>query len=533
MSNGYFRIGCTPNGTILKLIKPTDGGEMVTAKEIAEYLSSKKVMFSVPAIGKAVDDLLSSSKNEHLILLNKDEIPEIRESYILKTTSDKMVLNARFYPPSLKGQRISKEEFIQDLQYKGIKCGIEEDVLDVFFKEPEYCKDIEVACGKPVKEGEHARVEYYFDTDLSLKPALNDDGSVDFFNLKTFVVVKEGDILAKLIPERKGENGMTVFGEPIPAHEVKRKTLKYGRNINISEDKRILTAGCSGHVTLVDDKVFLSNVLEVDNVGAGTGNIDYDGGVVVLGNVQENFEVKATGTVEVKGVVEGAKIEAGEDIIIARGMKGMGKGEIKAGRNIIAQFLENASAQAEGYIETESILHSNVAAGTEIIVSSHKGFITGGHVVAKNLVRVKTLGSDMGADTIVEVGADPNIKKRVQELQKNIQQASKLVEQAKPNIDNFAKKMKSGAQLSLDQRLYFQTLLTEDKERRANLATWKEEYAELEEKLDSTVASSIEVTGDVYSGTKICISDVSMMVKETMTYCKFKKIDGNVKMVSL
>ena len=533
MANGYFQIGCTPNGTILKIIKPTDGGEMITAKEICDYLSSKNVLYSVPTIGKAIDELLASSKPEHLILLNKDHIPEIRESYILKTTSDKMALTARFYPPSLKGGRVDKDEFINDLQYKGIKCGIEEDVIEVFMKNPEYCKDFEVACGIPVKQGEHARVEYYFDTDLSLKPALNDDGSVDFFNLKTFVLVQKGDILAKLFPEVKGTPGKTVFGEPIMPLEVKRKTLKFGRNIEISEDKRILTAGCSGHVSLVEEKVFLSNVLEVDNVGAGTGNIDYDGSVVVLGNVQENYEVKATGTVEVKGVVEGAKIEAGEDIIIARGMKGMGKGEIIAGRNIISQFLENANAQATGYIETESILHSTVMAGTDVIVSSKKGFITGGRVVAKSMVRVKTLGSDMGADTIIEVGADPNVKRRIQELQKNIQQANKGIEQSKPTIANFTKKLKSGATLSLDQKLYFQTLLTEDKERKANLEAWTAEYAELENSLDATAASSVEVTGDVYAGTKICISDVSMMVKETMTYCKFKKIDGDVKMVSL
>ena len=41
MSNGYFQIGCTPTGTILKLFKPKDGGEMVTAKEICEYLTTK------------------------------------------------------------------------------------------------------------------------------------------------------------------------------------------------------------------------------------------------------------------------------------------------------------------------------------------------------------------------------------------------------------------------------------------------------------------------------------------------------------
>ena len=52
-------------------------------------------------------------------------------------------------------------------------------------------------------------------------------------------------------------------------------------------------------------------------------------------------------------------------------------------------------------------------AGTEINVTGRKGFITGGRVSAANVIRVKTLGSPMGADTIVEVGADPSVKLRI------------------------------------------------------------------------------------------------------------------------
>lgn len=61
-------------------------------------------------------------------------------------------------------------------------------------------------------------------------------------------------------------------------------------------------------------------------------------------------------------MIEGACIEAGGNIIIARGMNGMAKGILKAGGNIVAKFLENATVSAGGYVNTESILHSNVTA---------------------------------------------------------------------------------------------------------------------------------------------------------------------------
>lgn len=86
-------------------------------------------------------------------------------------------------------------------------------------------------------------------------------------------------------------------------------------------------------------------------------------------------------------------------------MNGMGRGVLATKGNVVAKYLENATVSAKGYVSTESILHSRVMAGTEINVTGRKGFITGGRVSAANVIRVKTLGSPMGADTIVEVGA--------------------------------------------------------------------------------------------------------------------------------
>jgi len=533
MRNAYFQIGCTQSGTILKLVKQQDGGLALDPKEISDYLNKNKIMFSPGEVIKGINALAVSEKNEQLVLLNRDKYPEIRESYILRTDSEKMTLTARFYPSSLKGEKLSSNEFINDLAYKGVKFGVDTEKIIEFCDNPEYCTDIVVANGQPPIQGTHAFIEYYFETDLSAKPTLNEDGSVDFFHLNTYTKCKEGEVLAKLFPEVKGEPGMNIFGEPIRPLEVKRKTLKYGENIELSDDGRILKSKVNGHVKLVEDRVFVSKVMEVDNVSTGTGNIEYEGSVVVLGNVFENFSIKAKGNVEVKGVVEGAYIESEGNIVIARGMNGMGKGVLKAGGNVIAKFLENSEVSAGGFVETESILHCEVSAGSDVYVTGKKGFITGGRVCASNLIRVKTLGSDMGADTVVEVGADPSVKKRIQELQKNIQNATKSLEQSRPVLASFAKKLQNGIALSLDQKMYMQTLITEEQEKTANLSAWKEEYGSLQEVLEQSTVSAVEVTGDVYAGTRICISDVSLTVKEPMTYCKFKKIDGDVKMTSL
>lgn len=533
MKNGYFQVGCTRGGTVIKLVKPVDNGTSVAAKEIADYLSRHGISYDAGAIVRGIQDAADAENNEFLFLVNKELVPEIMESYILNVSPDNMQVTACFYPPSMKGKRMTVKDFLEELSGKGICYGILNERIEKFFEAPVYCTEIIVARGKEPRHGTDARIEYYFDTDLHAKPTLGEDGSVDFFHLNTINHCKKDDVLARLIPEDRGEEGISVYGEHIKPRDVKRASLKFGRNITLSEDKCTITSNVDGHVMLTDDKVFVSNVLEVENVDTATGNIDYDGSVQINGNVCANFKVHARGNVEVRGVVEGAEVEADGDIIIARGMNGMGKGILKAGGNIVSKFIENAKVNAGGYVSTESILHSTVMAGTEINVTGKRGFITGGRVCAANLIHVKTLGSQMGADTIVEVGVAPSVKVRMQELQKLVAEHKKYMEATHPALSATLQKIQQGVKIKPEQLKYFQEMLQEENTKKQEMDDALKEIERLQIIMDESAAAKVEVTGEVFSGTKICIADVSMVVKSPMSYCKFVKLQGDVKMVAL
>ena len=529
MRNGYFQLVCGQDGTSLKIFAPQEGGALVETKEAADYLTKQGVQFDLTALNKGVQDAMLSKTEEYTFSLNSIPLREVRESYDLYISPDKMTVTARFYPPSVKGEHMTCQEFLTDLAHKNIKYGIRKSALEVFFTRQVYCMDMVVAQGKPPRHGEDARIEYYFETDIHAKPTLKEDGSVDFFNLNTLNHCKKGDVLAKLIPEDPGEYGITVTEEKVKPRDVKHQTLKYGNNITISEDKKTLVSEVDGHVTLVQGKVFVSNVLEVENVDSATGNIEYQGSVKVNGNVATNFSVKASGNIEVKGVVEGAYLEAGENIIIARGMNGMARGILKAEGNIISKFIENAKAYAGGYVQTESILHSEVTAGTEINVSGKRGFITGGKVSAASVIRVKTLGSSMGADTTVEVGADPKIKLRIQQLQKQVAEDKKTIESIHPVVVAMAQKLSKGVKLTPEQTKNLQEMLVAEKSKTQAVEDAMAELEALQENMHQSDNARVEVTGEVYGGTRICIADVSMVVKNTMSYCKFVKSQGDVK----
>ena len=336
-------------------------------------------------------------------------------------------------------------------------------------------------------------------------------------------------MLAVLHPEVPGKPGEDLSGNRIQPAEVRKETLKFGRNIAISEDRTVLTAQVDGHVELVEGSVFVTDELLVENVDNSTGNIDYEGNVQINGNVATNFHVKARGDIVVKGVVEGAQLTAGGNIIIARGMNGMGRGVLKADVNIVAKFLENVTAEAEGYVTAESILHSRVTAGGEVNVDGRRGFITGGKVCATGSIHVKTLGSEMGADTIVEVGTDPKLKARLNQLQKQIGEDTKLLQTVQPTLVSAKQKLAKGAKLSPEQIQQIQSMAALNKQKTDAIAAANEEIEELQKQMMSTSETMVRVKGEVYPGTRICIGDVSMVVQKTTHYCRFIRERGDVK----
>lgn len=533
MKNGYFQLVCGTNETSLKIFSPVDGGNPVNIKEVMGYLTRIGVEFDASSLNKAVQESATSQSGEYQVALNNVSSGEVRESYVLHISQDKMMASARFYPPSVHGERMTAEEFFNDLAQKNIKFGVQKEGLTRFFLHPIYCKEILVAKGQPVRHGTDARIEYYFETDLHAKPTLREDGSVDFFNLNTINHCSKGDVLARLFPGDPGEFGKDIYDELLKPRDIKRLSLKFGRDITLSDDRTTITADVNGHVTLVDDKVFVSNILEVENVDISTGNIEYDGSVKVNGNVCTNFSVKAKGNIEVSGVVEGAYLEAEGNIIITRGMNGMSKGVLKAAGNVISKFIENSKVNAGGYVSTESILHSEVMAGTEIVVDGRRGFITGGRVCAGNTIQVKTLGSAMGADTIVEVGADPSMKMRIQEIQKQLVENKKQLETIHPVLVAASQKLSKGVKFKPDQIYYLQEMMQQEKEKKQEQEALYKEMNNLQQLLEESANAKVEVTGEVFGGTRICIADVSMVVKNSMKYCKFVKSQGEVKMVAL
>ena len=363
--NGYFQLVITPKGTGIKVFAPTDGGEALRVNDVIDYLEDRKIQYNSVVLNDAV-----SNADGNVVLINDAQILPEREGVKFYVPNDRMSVTAFFYPPSEGGELMTEKEFMDTLAYRKYKYGIQEEEIHKFFEHREYCKEILVAKGKEVVQGKNATVELHFNANLRAKPTLREDGSVDYFHLNFINNVNAGDLLATLHPEEFGQPGYTIFGDVIKPAAVKATYIKGSKNTVLSEDKMTLTAATAGHVTVKEGKITVSDVLTLENVDVSTGNIDYEGSVEVNGLIASNFSVKAGGNIHVRGIVEGAKLEAGADVILECGAKA--GGNISAGGNVVTKFIENATISAKGSITSECILHSNVSSGTEINVTGRR-----------------------------------------------------------------------------------------------------------------------------------------------------------------
>lgn len=526
--NGYFQLVNIQNGFGIKCIPPQEGGEEIQINEVIDYLNKRNLTCDLLQLKR-----IAAAGTEQTLFLAPGVCPAEQESYQMDISDDYMTVTVRFYPPSETGKRMSLEEFLKDMRFKKVVFGLDIDLLRAHFQEGDYCKDIVAARGKPPRHGKDAEIQYFFNTDLHAVPTLKEDGSVDFFNLNTINHCKKGDLLAQIIPEDVGSPGLNVAGAQIKPRIVKKTVLKFGKNVVLSEDRMSITSEVNGCVTLVDDQVFVTDIYEVENVDNSTGNIEFDGSVQVNGNICSGFSVKAKGNVIIRGVVEGATVQADGDIVITKGMNGMSKGRLEAGGNIVTKFLENASANAEGYVSAESILHSKVTAGSEINVTGKRGFITGGHVCAGFKVSAKNLGANLGATTVVEVGVNPKLKEDYQTLQAELAEIQKVIQKTQPILVNFAEKRAKGAQFSPEQVKYIRSLIVLTEDKKKELEEKSEKWEVLRAAFEGQNDASVEVMGEAYPGTVIVIKDVSMSLRSSYQHCRFKRIGGEVKMIGL
>ena len=521
--NAFFQLDIRDNGVYMHLYPALENGKALTISEVTDYLESCGISdYDL----KALNDAISNNNAERDIHISNTKIGEVLEKAIVNISDDKMMAVIRFYPPSKNGKYMTEKEIRGELERLDIKYGISDKIIAAYMKGRQFCRDIPIAKGKAVVYGKDAVVTYNFNTNPIAKPKLLDDGSVDFHQLSLFTSVKAGDLLATLTPEVPGEAGIDIFGNKINPPSVKKKILKFGKNIKITDDKLKIYSEVDGDVKLEGDTVFVSNTYSVPaNVDPSTGDIKYEGNVYVAGNVNTGFTIEATGDIEVAGVVEGATLIAGGNIVLKRGIQGTGKGVLKAGNDIVTKFIESSNVKAGHIVNTGSSLHSNVEAAEEVVVSGRKGFLIGGTITAGKKIEASVFGNKMNTATELKVGVKPEVMERFKDITLEIKKKQSEMLENQQTLDTLKKKMKDGAKLLPNQIVLAKQTGEALKTLSDELDAISDEYMELKMEIEQNKGGKIVVNNTIFPGVCINISNHVHPVKDIRSRCQYR-IEG-------
>jgi hypothetical protein len=524
--NGSFKVKITRIGVMLKVTPPRGSGSRVRVEDVLSALSSR----GVTEFDKAkVTKIVREAKDEYIKI--GEWIPDERNDakVIIEVSGDEMKAFMTLIPPRPRGRVLDIDDVIEALHDTGVVYGIKKDVIEESLEEEVYNVPILAAEGLKPEPGRDAQIVYNFRTEKKLRLEEDEKGQVNFKDLDLVENVVAGQLLATKIQATEGKPGRTVTNKvllPKPGNDV---SFNLGKNTELSPDGMSVLATINGQVTLLNGKINVDPIYEVKgDVDIHTGNILFLGTVIVKGNVEDGFSIKAAGDIQIMGSVGKCLLDAEGDVHIKQGIMGKLGGEIRAGGSVWAKFLEQVNVTAgKSVFVQDGIMHCKVDATEKVVCFGKRATIVGGRIRAGEIVNTKTLGSVSFTETIVEVGVDPKSRQRLYDLEKEKLESESALEKLNANITTLQNQRKAGRSFTEEKEELLEKMMASSEELSVRLREINDEMNELKSYLKLlTTIGKVSVLKNVYPGVRIAIKDIYYDVTNEFKYVTFV-LEGN------
>lgn len=408
--------------------------------------------------------------------------------------------------PAQGGAPATQDAILAALAELGVVRGILQDVIDQAVT-AQLAENLIIAAGQPPEHGLDGRFETLLQTVRNRTPHIDDTGHIDYRDLGEIAVVHPGDQLMLRHPPTDGTAGIDLLGQPVPAHPGKDTVFAPGlTGVSIATDNpNLLVAAIVGQPLQVTGGMVVEPVYSIGEVGTASGNINFDGSVVIKGDVAAGMMVHATGDIEVGGMVEVATLEAGGSIVIKGGAMGsLGRKEggdhhFRCGASFHAAYVQQARIEAgDSIFIDDTVMQCELSAMNYVLVGDKKrGCIIGGRTQATLSIKAKVLGSPNRVTTLVEIGVNPAMQKKLHEMAKQrdaretqLLEVSKLLEFAHQHPERIRPEM-------LEKARQAAAALAND------IAAMREAQDELTRKIQLSMQSRVVAEQAMYEGVEV------------------------------
>ena len=466
-------------------------------------------------------------------------IAEKRDATVsIYVTKDRMGAYLTIHPAE-GGSKVTLDLVKRALAEKGIRFGfIPEAIKSAILKGQ--AEETLIAAGTPVENGENAKFRCLLPEIKIRTPQIAENGNVDFRDLGEILVVQPGQELMRREPSTMGKPGKNIFGEMVNPR--RGQDAKFAMGLTGVEtdynDPNILKATVTGQPVIVENGVNVEDTMSVPVVNLSSGNIIFDGSVIVNGDIEHGMKVHATGDIHVGGAVESAELRAGGDVVVHGSIVGHGDVRDKQGNfneetaqvyaegSISAKFVENVFLEAKNKILIRDwVIKSELNATNEIIIgdkTAKKGQIIGGFVTSGLLVKALNIGAQAGVKTVIRAGKELDIDKELDKVTTEIQRQNKALKDLhKANVslkNNPTKQAQEMLKKSLKTKQHMEEELIDLEARRSIL---KKEQKRLEN-------SKVVVTRTIYNDSVIQIGKYEKSIREDLGSRSFMIKDGKL-----
>lgn len=453
----------------------------------------------------------------------------------VQVSSDGLEATMTFKIPDGKNEvpKFTAAQLLGFLSNANVSFGIDQEMLARLADSPIYGRPIKVAAGTPQQQGTPGYYEYLFDTNFNRKPTIRPDGTADYMSIKTIETVQKGDVIATYHPAVQGSRGMSVRGQILEPKPVRDLPPLIGRGFDRSSDNLTYTAKIDGKIEVNQGKILVSPVHEVQgDVGIETGNIKFNGDVIVHGGVHDGAVIDAAGNVIIHGLIEDCDIRAGKDLFLLSGVKGNEKTIIDCKGSITAQFVEYAIITCSGNITADYFFKSKISCDGHIELNGNNASIIGGYVSAVQGVEVNDIGNSFGTITNVSVGVDVERAAEYEMLAKKIMALNANVQKIKKGIEDFDKLGEErGINVKEDPRR-MQLLRVRIRDEAIVLEeTKKLNY--MKEVIMSGKDATIKVYRRLYAGSNLSVDDHHASINETHEAIEIEKSEEGIRLVKI
>ncbi|MCL2720341.1 MAG: FapA family protein [Treponema sp.] len=513
--DGDAFVQCLPDGVYMKVTAPVGNGRKVFMAYAIQALHTKNVDEFDNAL---VERLLENATGDYVKVAEFTHNPANDSMASVEVDDAEMRVYVIVIPPGSGGADLTVDAYRSLMTQNRVYHGVNEEAITALADKPVYREKVEVAEGTRPIIGKDAYIQFNFETDqtkIKLKEGTN--GKVNFKELNIIQNVVQNQVLAKKMPPEDGIDGKTVTGKILPARAGGDIPLPIGTNVRVGDDGDSILSDINGQVILANGKINVEPVLTVEgDVNLKTGNIIFLGTVIITGNVEDGFSVKAAGNIEVKGTVSKAELDAEGDIIIYQGINGKSGGKIRAGRSLWSRFIENANVEVGNMVVvTDGIINSYVDAINSIICQGKRANIMGGRLRAGEEINAKVLGnSTSGTETICEVGFDPHSKVELERLLEIKSAAEDELDSTKLDLQTLINTKKQRKTLPEDKEAYLQELMERRQILTEDLKKATEDIQKVQEYMNQIqVRGRVSASTKVWPGVKIMIRDVKEDVR--------------------